>query len=156
MPKLKTHSGAKKRFNLTKTGKVKRAKAFKSHILTKKDTNLFDLHDPLILPGFLLPLLLKLAKGYWGSKSKHFKMANQAVMKSLTYAYTGRKLKKRDFRSLWITRISAACKMNGMNYSTFMHGLKVAGIEINRKMLSEMAISNPAAFTQLIEIAKKA
>ena len=99
---------------------------------------------------------LKMAKGYWGAKSKHFKMANQAVMKSLTYAYTGRKLKKRDFRSLWITRISAACKMNGMNYSTFMHGLKVAGIEINRKMLSEMAISNPAAFTQLIEIAKKA
>ena len=100
--------------------------------------------------------VLKLAKGYWGSKSKHFKMANQSVMKSLTYAYTGRKLKKRDFRSLWITRISAACKMNGMNYSTFMHGLKVTGIEINRKMLSEMAISNPAAFTQLIEIAKKA
>ena len=100
--------------------------------------------------------VLKLAKGYWGSKSKHIKKANQAVMKSLTYAYTGRKLKKRDFRSLWITRISAACKMNGMNYSTFMHGLKVAGIEINRKMLSEMAISNPAAFTQLIEIAKKA
>ena len=100
--------------------------------------------------------VLKLAKGYWGSKSKHFKMANQADMKSLTYAYTGRKLKKRDFRSLWITRISAACKMNGMNYSTFMHGLKVTGIEINRKMLSEMAISNPAAFTQLIEIAKKA
>ena len=99
---------------------------------------------------------LKLAKGYWGSKSKHFRVANQAVMKSLSYAYTGRKLKKRDFRSLWITRISAACKMNGMNYSTFMHGLKVAGIEINRKMLSEMAISNPAAFTQLIEIAKKA
>ena len=100
--------------------------------------------------------ILKMAKGYWGAKSKHFKMANQAVMKSLTYAYTGRKLKKRDFRSLWITRISAACKSNGMNYSTFMHGLKVAGIEINRKMLSEMAISNPAAFTQLIEIAKKA
>ena len=99
---------------------------------------------------------LKLAKGYWGNKSRHFKMANQAVMKSLTYAYTGRKLKKRDFRSLWITRISAACKLNGMNYSTFMHGLKVAGIQINRKMLSEMAISNPAAFTQLIEIAKKA
>ena len=100
--------------------------------------------------------VLKLAKGYWGSKSKHFKMANRAVMKSLTYAYTGRRLKKRDFRSLWITRISAACKLNGMNYSSFMHGLKVAGIEINRKMLSEMAISNPAAFTQLIEIAKKA
>ena len=100
--------------------------------------------------------ILKLAKGYWGSKSKHYKMANQAVMKSLSYAYTGRRLKKRDFRSLWITRISAACKLNGMNYSTFMHGLKVAGIEINRKMLSELAISDPAAFTKLVEISKKA
>ena len=99
---------------------------------------------------------LKMAKGYWGSKSKHFKMANQAVMKSLTYAYVSRRLKKRDFRQLWITRISAACKMNGMNYSTFMHGLKVAGIEINRKMLSEMAIHDAAAFTALVEIAKKA
>ena len=81
---------------------------------------------------------LKLAKGYWGNKSRHFKMANEQVMKSLTYAYVGRRLKKRDFRSLWITRISAACKLNGMNYSTFMHGLKTAGIEINRKMLSEI------------------
>ena len=100
--------------------------------------------------------VLKMAKGYWGSKSKHFRVANQAVMKSLSYAYVGRKLKKRDFRSLWITRISAACKANGMNYSSFMHGLKVAGIEINRKMLSELAISDPAAFTQLVEIAKTA
>ena len=100
--------------------------------------------------------ILKLAKGYWGSKSKHFKMANQAVMKSLTYAYVSRRLKKRDFRQLWITRISAACKLNGMNYSTFMHGLKVAGIEINRKMLSEMAINDAVAFSALCEIAKKA
>lgn len=99
---------------------------------------------------------LKLAKGYWGNKSRHFKMANQAVMKSLTYAYTGRKLKKRDFRSLWITRISAACKMNGMNYSTFMNGLKKAGVELNRKMLSEMAIHDPASFNALVETAKKA
>ena len=99
---------------------------------------------------------LKLAKGYWGDKSKHFRIANEAVMKSGVYAYAGRRLKKRDFRSLWITRISAACKLNGMNYSTFMHGLKVAGIEINRKMLSELAISDPAAFTKLVEIAKKA
>ena len=99
---------------------------------------------------------LKLAKGYWGSKSKHFKMANQAVMKSLTYAYVGRRLKKRDFRQLWITRISAACKMNGMNYSTFMHGLKVKGIEINRKMLSEMAINDAVAFTALCDLAKNA
>ena len=99
---------------------------------------------------------LKMAKGYWGSKSKHFRVANQAVMKSLSYAYTGRRLKKRDFRSLWITRISAACKMNGMNYSTFMHGLKVKGIEINRKMLSEMAINDAIAFTALCDLAKNA
>jgi large subunit ribosomal protein L20 len=98
--------------------------------------------------------ILRLAKGYWGSKSKHFKMANQAVMKSLTYAYTGRRLKKRDFRSLWITRISAAAKMNGINYSRLMHGLKLANISINRKMLSELAISDPAAFTALAETAK--
>ena len=98
--------------------------------------------------------VLKLSKGYWGSKSKHFKMANQQVMKSLTYAYTGRRLKKRDFRQLWITRISAACKMNGMNYSTFMNGLKKAGVEINRKMLAELAVHDKAAFTQLTELAK--
>ena len=100
--------------------------------------------------------MLKLAKGYWGAKSKHFKMANEQVMKSLTYAYVGRRLKKRNFRQLWITRISAACKLNGMNYSTFMHGLKLAGVEINRKMLSEMAINDAVAFTALCEIAKKA
>ena len=99
---------------------------------------------------------LKLAKGYWGDKSKHFRIANEAVMKSGVYAYAGRRLKKRDFRSLWITRISAACKMNGMNYSTFMHGLKVAGIQINRKMLSEMAINDAVAFAALCDIAKKA
>ena len=100
--------------------------------------------------------ILKLAKGYWGAKSKHFKMANEQVMKSLKYAYIGRRLKKRDIRSLWITRISAACKMNGMNYSTFMNGLKKAGVELNRKMLSEMAIHDPASFTALVETAKKA
>ena len=98
--------------------------------------------------------ILKLAKGYWGAKSKHFKMANEQVMKSLTYAYTGRRLKKRDFRQLWITRISAGCKMNGLNYSKFMHGLKLAGVEINRKMLAEMAVNDKAAFTQLTELAK--
>ncbi len=100
--------------------------------------------------------ILKMAKGYWGAKSKHFKMANQQVMKSLTYAYTGRRLKKRDFRRLWITRISAACKMNGMNYSTFMHGLKAAGVVIDRKMLAELAVNNEAAFKQLVEMAKNA
>ena len=100
--------------------------------------------------------ILKLAKGYWGSKSTHFKMANQAVMKSLKYAYIGRKQKKRDYRQLWITRISAGCKANGMNYSRFMHGLMLSGIEMNRKMLSEMAIHDPAAFTALCDTAKAA
>ena len=97
--------------------------------------------------------VLKLAKGYWGAKSKHFKMANEQVMKSLKYAYIGRRLKKRDFRSLWITRISAACKMNGMNY-TFVNGLKKAGITINRKMMAEMSVNDKAAFTQLTQLAK--
>ena len=100
--------------------------------------------------------ILKMAKGYWGAKSKHFKMANQAVMKSGSYAYTGRKLKKRDFRQLWITRINAACRAEGVNYSTFMNGLKKAGIVINRKMLSELAVNDKAAFAQLTETAKKA
>lgn len=99
---------------------------------------------------------LKLAKGYWGGKSKLFRTAKEAVMKSGQYAYIGRKQKKRDFRSLWITRISAGCKMNGMNYSTFINGLKKAGIDLNRKMLSEIAISDPAAFTTLTEKAKEA
>ena len=99
---------------------------------------------------------LKMAKGYWGAKSKHFKMAKEQVMKSLQYAYTGRRLKKRDFRQLWIARVSAGCKMNGMNYSTFMNGLKKSGIIINRKMLAEMAINDKAAFTQLTQTAKAA
>lgn len=99
---------------------------------------------------------LKLAKGYWGAKSKHFKMAKEAVMKSGNYAYIGRRAKKRDFRRLWITRISAACKFNGINYSQFMNGLKKAGVTLNRKMLSEIAISDPTAFTTLVETAKAA
>ena len=99
---------------------------------------------------------LKLAKGYFGAKSKLFKTAKEAVMKSGNYAYIGRKQKKRDFRRLWITRISAACKANGVNYSTFMNGLKKANIELNRKMLSEIAIADPAAFTSLVEKAKAA
>ena len=99
---------------------------------------------------------LKLAKGFYGSKSKHFKMAKQQVMKSGNYAFAGRKMKKREFRNLWITRINAACRANGINYSSFMNGLKKAGIELNRKMLSEMAIHDQAGFAALVEIAKKA
>ena len=100
--------------------------------------------------------VMKMAKGYYGSKSSLFKTAKQAVMKSGQYAYVGRKQKKRDFRRLWITRISAACKLNGMNYSTFMNGLNKAGITLNRKMLSEIAIADPAACTALTEKAKAA
>ena len=100
--------------------------------------------------------VLKAAKGYWGAKSKHFKMAKQAVLKSGNYAFAGRKQKKRDFRSLWITRISAQAKVNGMNYSTLMHGMKVAGIDLNRKMLAELAVSDKEAFAKICEMAKAA
>ena len=100
--------------------------------------------------------ILKAAKGYWGAKSKHFKMAKQQVFKSGNYAFIGRRLKKRDFRKLWITRISAACKMNGMNYSTFMNGLKKAGITLNRKMLAEIAVADKEGFAKLVEQAKAA
>lgn len=100
--------------------------------------------------------VLKLAKGYYGSKHHLFRTAKQAVMKSGQYAYVGRKLKKRDFRRLWIARISAACKMNDMNYSTFINGLKKSGINLNRKMLSQIAIEDPSAFTELTKQAKAA
>lgn len=98
--------------------------------------------------------ILKLAKGYRGAKSKQFRTAKQAVMKSGVYSYTGRKLKKRDFRKLWIARINAATRINGMSYSTFMHGLKLAGVDVNRKMLAEMAVNDAAGFAQLVEVAK--
>ena len=100
--------------------------------------------------------VLKMAKGYWGAKSKHYKMAKQAVMKSGNYAFAGRKMKKRDFRSLWITRISAQAKVCGINYSTLMHGLKLAGIDLNRKMLAELAVSDKESFAAIVEKAKAA
>ena len=100
--------------------------------------------------------ILKAAKGYWGAKSKHFKMAKQAVLKSGNYAFAGRKMKKRDMRSLWITRISAQAKVCGMNYSTLMHGLKKAGIDLNRKMLAEIAVYDKEAFAAIAEKAKAA
>ena len=98
--------------------------------------------------------VLKLAKGYRGAKSKQFRTAKQAVMKSLSYAYVGRKLRKREFRRLWIARINAAARINGLSYSRFMNGLKNANVNINRKMLADLAISDPKAFTQLVETAK--
>ncbi|MBQ5841272.1 MAG: 50S ribosomal protein L20 [Clostridia bacterium] len=100
--------------------------------------------------------VLKLAKGYFGGKSKLFRTAKEAVMKSGQYAYIGRRQRKRDFRRLWIARINAAAKLNGMNYSTFMNGLKKAGVSLNRKMLAELAVSDAAAFTALVEQAKAA
>ena len=98
--------------------------------------------------------ILKLAKGYFGAKSKLYRVARQAVMKSLSYAYVGRKAKKRDFRKLWIARINAGCRANGMSYSTFMHGLKLAGVNLNRKVLADIAVNDAAAFTALTETAK--
>ena len=100
--------------------------------------------------------VLKAAKGYWGAKSKHFRMAKQAVMKSGNYAFVGRKQKKRDFRRLWIARISAEAKVNGMNYSTMIHGLKKAGVDLNRKMLAEIAVADKEAFAALVKQAKEA
>ena len=123
--KMKSHRGACKRLKLTGTGKIKRHKK-----------------------------ILKQAKGYYGAKSKVFRAANPAVMRALRSAYVGRKLKKRQYRQMWIARINAAARMNGMSYSRLMDGLKKSGIEINRKMLSEMAIHDPAGFAQLCETAK--
>ena len=100
--------------------------------------------------------VLKLAKGYWGAKSKQYRTASEQVRRSLRYAYTGRKLRKRDFRRLWIVRINAAARLNGMSYSTFINGLKKQNIEVNRKMLADLAVNDAAAFAQLVEIAKKA
>lgn len=98
--------------------------------------------------------VLKLAKGYWGAKSKQYRAANEQVMRSLRYAYIGRKLRKRDFRRLWITRINAAARMNGMSYSTFINGLKRANVDVNRKMLADIAVHDADTFTQLVEVAK--
>ena len=100
--------------------------------------------------------VLKLAKGYWGSKSKQYRTASEQLRRSLRYAYVGRKLRKRDFRRLWIVRINAACRLNGMSYSTFINGLKKKNIEVNRKMLADLAVNDAAAFAQLVELAKEA
>lgn len=98
--------------------------------------------------------IMKMAKGYYGAKSKQYRVANEAVLRSMAYAYVGRKLKKRDYRSLWIVRINAAAHINGISYSRFMNGLKKAGIDVNRKMLAELAVNDAAGFTQLVDIAK--
>ena len=100
--------------------------------------------------------VMKLAKGYWGAKSKQYRAASEQVARSLRYAYEGRKLRKRDFRRLWITRINAAARLNGMSYSTFINGLKKQNVEVNRKMLADRAVNDPAGFSKLVELAKEA
>ena len=167
--KMKSHRGACKRFKLTGSGKVKRNKAYKGHILTKKTAKRKrGLRKATVLTSADLKArvkkglnahkrhkkVLKLAKGFYGQKSKVYRAAKPAVMRALRSSYIGRKNKKREYRRLWIARINAAARLNDISYSKLMNGLRVAGIEINRKMLSEMAIYDAAGFTKLCEVAK--
>ena len=177
MPKIKTNRAAAKRFKTTATGKLKRNKAYKSHILTKKSTKRKrNLRQSTITDSTNVKNMkkvmarikggmnakkkhnrtLKLAKGYRGARSKQYRIAKQSVMRALTSAYAGRKQKKRQMRQLWIARINAAARMNGLSYSKLMHGLKVAGVDMNRKMLAEMAVNDAAGFAAVAEVAKKA
>ncbi len=190
MPKLKTKKAAAKRFKKTGTGQLKRMKAYKSHILTKKSAKrkrnlrkatMTDATNVKTMKK-ILPYLqdsgidqeeaemarvkgglnakkkhnrvLKLAKGYRGARSKQYRVAKQSVMRALASSYAGRKERKRQFRQLWIARINAAARMNGLSYSRFMYGLKQAGIEMNRKMLAEMAVNDVEGFAKLAETAK--
>ena len=167
--KMKSHRGACKRFKLTGSGKVKRNKAYKGHILTKKTAKRKrGLRKATVLTSAEKMArvkkglnahkrhkkVLKLAKGFYGQKSKVYRAAKPAVMRALRSSYIGRKNKKREYRRLWIARINAAARLNDISYSKLMNGLRVAGIEINRKMLSEMAIYDAAGFTKLCEVAK--
>ena len=153
--KMKTKRAAAKRFKVTGTGKLKRNKAYKSHILTKKTTKRKrNLRKSALVDETNVKRVLKLAKGYRGARSKQYRVAKQSVMRALEESYTGRKQKKRQFRQLWIARINAAARMNGLSYSKFMYGLKLAEVNVNRKMLSEMAISDPEGFASLVEVAK--
>ena len=190
MPKIKTNRAAAKRFKATGTGKLKRNKAYRRHILTKKTTkNKRNLRKAAMMDQTniknmkkILPYIedlvrrrqetarvkgglgakkrhnrtLKLAKGYRGARSKQYRVAKQSVMRALTSSYSGRKERKRQFRQLWIARINAAARMNGLSYSQFMHGLKVAGADLNRKVLADMAVTDAAGFAKLAEVAKKA
>ena len=155
MPKIKTNRAAAKRFKKTGTGKLKRNKAYKSHILTKKSTKRKRIKGGLNAKK-RHNRTLKLAKGYRGARSKQYRVAKQSVMRALTSSYAGRKQRKRQMRQLWIARINAAARMNGLSYSKFMHGLKVANIEMNRKMLAEMAVNDAEGFATLAEAAKAA
>ena len=189
MPKQKSHSGSKKRFDVTGSGRVKRAQSGKNHKTGDKPrkrkrslrqtayvSDAQESNVKNLIPYKKLESkeegtmrikrgvnavkkrrkIFKLSKGYFGSKSRSYRIAREAVMKSLMYAYVGRKRRKRDFRQLWIARINAAARVNGLSYSKFMHGLKVAGIDLNRKVLADIAVSDAAAFAALAEKAKAA
>ena len=152
--KMKTKRAAAKRFKVTGTGKLKRNKAYKSHILTKKTTKRKrNLRKSALVDETNVKTMKKIM-GYRGARSKQYRVAKQSVMRALEESYTGRKQKKRQFRQLWIARINAAARMNGLSYSKFMYGLKLAEVNVNRKMLSEMAISDPEGFASLVEVAK--
>ena len=166
MPKIKTNRAAAKRFKVTGTGKLKRNKAYKSHILTKKSTkrkrNLRQatITEMARIKGGMNAKkkhnrTLKLAKGYRGARSKQYRVAKQSVMRALTSSYAGRKQRKRQMRQLWIARINAAARMNGLSYSKFMHGLKLANVDMNRKMLAELAVSDKEGFATLAALAKE-
>ena len=156
--KMKTKRAAAKRFKVTGTGKLKRNKAYKSHILTKKTTKRKrNLRKSALVDETNVKTMKKImpySQGYRGARSKQYRVAKQSVMRALEESYTGRKQKKRQFRQLWIARINAAARMNGLSYSKFMYGLKLAEVNVNRKMLSEMAISDPEGFASLVEVAK--
>ena len=154
MPKMKTSRAAAKRFKKTGTGKLVRSKAYKSHILTKKSTKRKrNLRKDVVMDA-RHNRVLKMAKGYRGARSKQYRIAKQSVMRALASAYAGRKQRKRQFRQLWIARINAAARINGLSYSRFMYGLKLAGVEMNRKVLSDMAINDAEGFAKLAELAK--
>ena len=166
MPKVKTNSGAKKRFTFTGTGKVKRRHAFHSHILTKKtkkqkrnlvgttivdNSNMKQVRD---LSRAKRKRILKLTRGYFGARKNVWTVAKNTWEKGLTYAYRDRRNKKRNFRALWIQRINAAARQEGISYSVFMGNLAKAGIEINRKVLADLAMNNPEAFKAIVEKVK--
>ena len=152
MPKMKTNRSAAKRFKVTGTGKLKRNKAYKRHILTKKSAK--TKRNLRKTAKKKHNRVLKLAKGYRGARSKQYRVAKQSVMRALTSSYAGRKQRKRQMRQLWIARINAAARLNGLSYSKFMYGLKLAEVDINRKMLAEMAVNDAEGFATLAEVAK--
>ena len=159
MPKMKSHSGLKKRLKRTGSGKLKRSHAYVSHLShnkTHKQKKHLAKATLVSASDYKRKKVLKLAKGYFGSKHTLYKTAHEQVMHSLAYSYRDRRQVKRDMRKLWIARINAAARLNDISYSKLMHGLKLANVEVNRKMLSEIAICDPKGFTAIVNTAKKA